>query len=242
MSAKKLGFGLMRLPALDPNDESKIDLELTKKMVDTFIERGFTYFDTAWMYCKFQSEHATKAALVDRYPRESYTLATKLHCAFAKTKEERDQVFEEQFRKTGVEYFDYYLMHALNAERYEFYKKTRDIKFEDIKVYKLNDLLNDMYFDTLNSIKFNDLDLKEIYLDSIASIETYDNNVIVKIFYNEENIISKKQYINLLATKLIEQGYQEIGSNYYKTRFKNEKYNITITYESGYIVIVGMEN
>ena len=145
----------------------------------------------------------------------------------------------------------------ISNELYEFYKKTRDIKFEDIKVYKLNDLLNDMYFDTLNSIKFkdlghynkkiyrnyfNDLDLKEIYLDSIASIETYDNNVIVKIFYNEENIISKKQYINLLATKLIEQGYQEIGSNYYKTRFKNEKYNITITYESGYIVIVGMEN
>ena len=55
MSAKKLGFGLMRLPSLDPNDPSKIDLEQTKQMVDTFLERGFTYFDTAWMYCGFQS-------------------------------------------------------------------------------------------------------------------------------------------------------------------------------------------
>lgn len=55
MNQKKLGFGLMRLPSLDENDPSKIDLEETKKMVDTFIERGFTYFDTAWMYCGFHS-------------------------------------------------------------------------------------------------------------------------------------------------------------------------------------------
>ena len=86
MSQKKLGFGLMRLPSLDPNDASKIDIEQTKKMVDTFIERGFTYFDTAWMYCGFNSENATKEALVSRYPRDAYTLATKLHSGFIKTK------------------------------------------------------------------------------------------------------------------------------------------------------------
>lgn len=60
MKEKKLGFGLMRLPVTDPNDAGKIDIELTKKMVDTFLERGFTYFDTAWMYCHFQSENAVK--------------------------------------------------------------------------------------------------------------------------------------------------------------------------------------
>ena len=60
MSGKKLGFGLMRLPSLDPNDPGKIDIEQVKKMVDTFIERGFTYFDTAWMYCAFKSENAVK--------------------------------------------------------------------------------------------------------------------------------------------------------------------------------------
>ena len=93
MSDKKLGFGLMRLPSLDPNDPSKIDMEQMKKMVDTFIERGFTYFDTAWMYCAFASEKAAKEALVSRHPRDSFTLATKLHAGFLKTKEDRDRIF-----------------------------------------------------------------------------------------------------------------------------------------------------
>lgn len=123
MGSKKLGFGLMRLPSLDPDDPSKIDLELTKKMVDIFIERGFTYFDTAWMYCGFKSEDATKEVLVDRYPRDRYTLATKLHAGFLKTKEDRDRIFEEQRRKTGVTYFDYYLLHDIGQDHYEVYKK-----------------------------------------------------------------------------------------------------------------------
>ena len=66
--AKKLGFGLMRLPRLDPNDEASIDIEQLKQMVDMFIQRGFTYFDTAGMYCGFQSESAVKPALTDLYP------------------------------------------------------------------------------------------------------------------------------------------------------------------------------
>ena len=77
---KKLGFGLMRLPLNDKNSSGDIDVEQVKKMVDLFMERGFTYFDTAWMYCGFNSESTAKEALVDRYPRESFTLATKLHC------------------------------------------------------------------------------------------------------------------------------------------------------------------
>ena len=120
---KKLGFGLMRLPLLDANDDASIDIEQTKQMVDTFLERGFTYFDTAWMYCGFQSENAAKEALVDRHPRDSYTLATKLHAAFLQTKEDRDRIFNEQMRKTGVTYFDYYLLHDIGVEHYEIYKK-----------------------------------------------------------------------------------------------------------------------
>ena len=123
MSAKKLGFGLMRLPSLDPSDESKIDLELTKKMVDTFIERGFTYFDTAWMYCGFKSEDAAKEVLVDRYPRDSFTLADKLHPEFIHTKEDRDKIFNEQLRKTGVSFFDYYLLHDIGTEHYEVFNR-----------------------------------------------------------------------------------------------------------------------
>lgn len=121
MNTKKLGFGLMRLPSLDPNDASKIDIEETKKMVDTFLERGFTYFDTAWMYCGFNSENAAKEALVDRHPRDSFTLTTKLHAGFLKTKEDRDRIFNEQLKKTGVEYFDYYLLHDINTHSIETY-------------------------------------------------------------------------------------------------------------------------
>ena len=123
MSAKKLDFGLMRLPSLDPNDPSKIDLEQTKQMVDTFLERGFTYFDTAWMYCGFQSENATKEVLVDRHPRNSFTLATKLHAGYIKTKEDCDRIFNEQRKKTGATFFDYYLLHDVGVEHYEIYKK-----------------------------------------------------------------------------------------------------------------------
>lgn len=118
---KKLGFGLMRLPSLDANDPGKIDMEQTKKMVDTFIERGFTYFDTAWMYCAFNSERAAKEALVERHPRGSFTLATKLHSGFLKTKEDRDRIFNEQMAKTGVTFFDYYLLHDINIHSYDIY-------------------------------------------------------------------------------------------------------------------------
>ena len=123
MSGKKLGFGLMRLPSLDPNDPGKIDIEQVKKMVDTFIERGFTYFDTAWMYCEFKSENAVKEALVSRHPCDSFTLTTKLHSSFVNSFEDRDRIFNEQMDKTGVTYFDYYLIHDINCHSIETYNK-----------------------------------------------------------------------------------------------------------------------
>lgn len=118
---KKLGFGLMRLPLLDQNDAGSIDIEETKRMVDTFLEKGFTYFDTAWMYCAFKSEEATKTALVERHPRDSFTLADKLHAGFIETKEDRDRIFNEQLRKTGAGYFDYYLLHDVGTDHYKKY-------------------------------------------------------------------------------------------------------------------------
>ena len=123
MSTKKLGFGLMRLPLTNPDEASSIDVEQVKDMVDAFIENGFTYFDTAWMYCGFQSECAAKEALVDRYPRDSYTLADKLHAGYIKTREDRDKIFNEQLRKTGVEYFDYYLLHDIGVDHYKNYQE-----------------------------------------------------------------------------------------------------------------------
>ena len=120
---KKFGFGLMRLPLLDPNTESSVDIEQLKKMVDLFLAKGFTYFDTAWMYNGFASETAIKEALVDRYPRDRFTLTTKLHSGFFKSLEERDEIFNKQLAKCGVEFFDYYLLHNIAAGSYPKFEK-----------------------------------------------------------------------------------------------------------------------
>ena len=112
---KKLGFGLMRLPQNDPADAADIDIEQVKKMVDLFMEKGFTYFDTAWMYNGFASEDCAKEVLTSRYDRSSYTLATKLHAGFFNSREDMDNVFARQLEKTGAGYFDYYLLHGIEA-------------------------------------------------------------------------------------------------------------------------------
>ena len=116
---KKLGFGLMRLPKLD---ENTIDVEQTKQMVDMFMDAGFTYFDTAWAYAG--SEDAIRQALVERYPRESFQLATKnaawINC---KTKEEAHAQFETSLKQTGAGYFDFYLLHNLGESRTEFFDR-----------------------------------------------------------------------------------------------------------------------
>ena len=109
---KKLGFGLMRLPK---NGED-IDIEQTKEMVDMFMSGGFTYFDTAWAYAG--SEDAIRKALVERYPRDSYQLATKnaawINC---KTREDAISQFETSLKQTGAGYFDFYLLHNLGESR-----------------------------------------------------------------------------------------------------------------------------
>jgi predicted aldo/keto reductase-like oxidoreductase len=107
----KLGFGLMRLPRV----EGTIDIEPVKEMVDLFMERGFTYFDTAFGYDG--SELAIGEALVKRYPRDSYQLATKLPAWTAKSKEEAEQMFWTSLERTGVDYFDFYLHHNVGKNR-----------------------------------------------------------------------------------------------------------------------------
>ena len=115
----KLGFGLMRLPTLE---DGQIDIEQTKQMVDLFMDAGMTYFDTAYVYGNGESEKAAKAALVDRYPRERYTLATKL-CAWMGPQDEQSakQQFFTSLERTGAGYFDYYLLHALQRVNYKVY-------------------------------------------------------------------------------------------------------------------------
>ncbi|NEX01521.1 hypothetical protein SAMN04487829_1115 [Pseudobutyrivibrio sp. NOR37] len=119
-STPKLGFGLMRLPK-EKDNPTKIDIERTKEMVDMFMKAGLTYFDTAFVYDGGESEKAAKLALVDRYPRESYTLATKL-ASFAATDEaSAKQELLTSLERTGAGYIDYYLLHALQDGNYKKY-------------------------------------------------------------------------------------------------------------------------
>ena len=115
----KLGFGLMRLPK---NEDGSIDVPQTSQMVDAFIAAGGTYFDTAFVYTG--SEDAIKQALVDRYPRESYTLATKLNAWLGEPDvETAKQQLYTSLERTGAGYFDFYLLHAIMRTNYETYEK-----------------------------------------------------------------------------------------------------------------------
>ena len=110
----KLGFGLMRLP----QKGGVIDIEQTKQMVDRFLEEGYTYFDTAWAYAG--SEDAIRQALVERHPRESYQLASKVSAWInCNSKEDAVEQFETTLRRTGAGYIDYYLLHNLGDIRTE---------------------------------------------------------------------------------------------------------------------------
>ncbi len=116
---KNFGFGCMRFPM---NGE-EVDIEQTTQMVDTFMQAGFNYFDTAHGYIHEKSEPALKACLTSRYPRESYILTNKLSESYFKKQEDIRPFFEKQLELCGVEYFDFYLMHAQCSENYDQYKK-----------------------------------------------------------------------------------------------------------------------
>ena len=129
MGQKKLGFGFMRLPITNKEDQSSIDYKQVNDMVDIFLERGFTYFDTAYMYHNFISESVIKEAVVKRYPRSAFTIATKMPTMFLKKEEDLERIFNEQLDKVGVGYFDYYLLHNLGVTNYEIAKKFNAFTF-----------------------------------------------------------------------------------------------------------------
>lgn len=115
---KRFGFGAMRLPMVN----GEVDKEQFNAMIDEFLAAGFTYFDTAHGYLDGKSETAIRDCLAARYPRESFVLANKLSAGFFKTREDVLPLFAEQLRCCGVDYFDYYLIHAMSGERYDLYR------------------------------------------------------------------------------------------------------------------------
>ena len=115
----KLGFGLMRLPK---NPDGSIDIPQVSAMADRFIAAGGTYFDTAFVYDNGDSEKAFRQAVAERYPRETYTLATKLHATIqAHDEQSAKQEFYTSLERTGAGYFDYYLLHALQVSTWQKY-------------------------------------------------------------------------------------------------------------------------
>ncbi len=118
---KNFGFGCMRLPMKG----SSVDLEQVKEMTDAFLASGFNYFDTAHGYIGGLSETAIRECLAKRHPRESFVLTDKLTENFFSREEDIRPFFEKQLKACGVEYFDFYLMHAQNAGNFEKYKRCR---------------------------------------------------------------------------------------------------------------------
>lgn len=115
---KKLGFGCMRMPLLDPNDLTSFDYGKIESLFDRYLERGFTYFDVAYTYHGYHAEEAVKKALVERYPREQFQLATKLPLRDFKDEKDLETIFQEQLTNCGVEYFDFYLLHNMGRNVY----------------------------------------------------------------------------------------------------------------------------
>lgn len=118
---KNFGFGMMRLPMKD----TQVDVEQTNAMVDYFLDNGFNYFDTAHGYLQGLSEKAVKTCLSSRHDRSEYILTDKLTGSFFQSQQDIRPFFQSQLDATGVEYFDFYLMHAQNAREFEKFKKCK---------------------------------------------------------------------------------------------------------------------
>ncbi len=125
----KLGFGFLRLPKADENDNNSVNLELCNDLVDAFLAKGGRYFDTAYTYLDGNSEIALGKCLSARHPRNSFELAAKLPCWKISTIEEAEKIFAEELERCGVDYFDNYLLHWLNAANYEISKKYDAFRF-----------------------------------------------------------------------------------------------------------------
>jgi len=122
---KKLGFGFMRLPALSDGFESEIDVEQVKKMVDLYMERGFSYFDTAYVYNSGRSEEAFRAAVTERYPRGKFQAATKLPLWKPVGFDVMGKLTQTSLDRMGLDYLDLYLIHGIGADRLEMIDKIK---------------------------------------------------------------------------------------------------------------------
>ena len=194
---KRLALGCMRLP-LNGDGEGDIDMEKCKEMVDRFMEAGFNYFDTARVYHRGVSEKMIKECISDRYTRESFVLTDKLSDACFENEEDIRPLFEDQLKVLGVDYVDFYLMHALDKGNYDKYQRThaweiaQELKaegkikhvgfsFHDDAEF-LEQILNDHPEVEVVQIQFNyyDFDSPSVQSGALYEIcEKYDKPVLV---------------------------------------------------------------
>ena len=179
---KNFGFGFMRLPMIGED----VDIAQTAKMVDAFLEKGFNYFDTAHGYINGKSELAIKECLSSRYPRESYILTNKLSFNFFEKEEDILPLFEQQLEACGVEYFDFYLLHAMNA--------TRLLHYEHCKAFEIAQKLKEEGKIRHVGMSFHD---KADVLDQILT--KHPEIEVVQIQFNyvdfeDEKVQSRKCY------------------------------------------------
>ena len=123
------GFGMMRLPLLNPNDQKSVDFNLVKEMVDYYMSHGFNYFDTSYAYHEGQSEAAFKKAVSDRYPRESYKLADKMPTWLLTKSEDNQKYSDEMLERNGVNYFDNFFIHNINQAWLPIAEKNKTFEF-----------------------------------------------------------------------------------------------------------------
>ncbi|WP_407377367.1 aldo/keto reductase [Methanobrevibacter sp.] len=154
-----LGFGMMRLPLLDENDVTNIDVEQVKKMVDVFMENGFNHFDTAFVYHEGVGEKTFRECVVDRYPRDSFKISTKLPLFVITEESQLEPIFAQQLENCGVDYFDYYMLHNVsgftenawkNVDLYSFIEKKKQegfIKHIGISTHGNAEFLEEILFE-----------------------------------------------------------------------------------------------
>ena len=189
---KRFGLGCMRLPLLNKDDPTSVDMEYFCKMVDEFLANGFVYFDTAYMYHGNASETVVREGLVKRHPRESFILADKLPLLNIKMEGDKERIFDEQLEKTGVDYFDYYLLHNVNtntltkANRFDCFNFIKQKKEEGIVKHigfsyhdnaeLLDQILTEHPEIEFVQIQFNYLDYENTNVQSRKCYETIEKH------------------------------------------------------------------
>ena len=194
----ELGMGMMRLPLLKEDDFTNIDYEQVNKMVDTYMDAGFNHFDTAYVYHEGVGEDAFKKCVVERYPRESFKIATKLPLFVITEESQLEPLFAEQLEKCGVEYFDYYMLHNVsgftetawkNVDLYSFIQKKKEeglIKHIGISTHGDAEFLEEILFMhpelEFVLLQINYLDWEDEGIESRKCLEVarkYDKSVMI---------------------------------------------------------------